>query len=521
MKRALGVIRLSVGNVGQTGDDTQRRRIGKRIAADELELAGWAEDIDVSASLPPWLRPELGDWLNNRRDEFDILYVLKIDRIVRSVKHLSELLDWCDQHGKTLVSVEEGFDFGTSWGKTIAKILAVLAEAELDAIKARIQASRETMRASGRWPGGLVPFGRVAVKGEDGFSLAIDPEYGPVLVEMIRRFMSGKSFSAVAAWLNEQGVPTVQDIARIRALEGKSTTRLEGEKAKPRGRKWTATSVQAVLISRSLLGEYARADGSVVRDAEGKPILRSEPVIAHEEWEALQEVVSTVKYTKGPTKTSPLRGALFCAECGNPLYYVKESKRSTQPAYRCHGNKSKGVKPCAGQRHFASDIHRRLRLALMVKIGDLDVLERTVKVDESVAVKVAVLDARLEELGAEFKAGRLGAIEYASMVATTAAEREATAKESGTKPVETWASTGQTYRQWWESSGQEQRREKMLLWGIRMHQGRDAFRIEFGESLRERLGSQDEWLPDDASWHIRHALIDNPDIFEEVFGSGL
>ncbi|MFE9446906.1 recombinase family protein [Streptomyces sp. NPDC006739] len=519
MKRALGVIRLSVGSVGQTGDDTQRRRITKRVEADELDLVGFAEDIDVSASLPPWLRPDLGDWLNNRRDEFDVLYVLKIDRIVRSVKHLSDLLDWCDQHGKTLVSVEEGFDFGTSWGKTIAKILAVLAEAELDAIKARIKASRESMRATGRWPGGLVPFGRVSVKGEDGFSLGIDPEYGPVLMEMIRRFMSDKSFSAVATWLNSKAVLTAMDIARMRAAEGTSTTRLDGEKAKPRGAKWTPTAVQAVLTSRSLLGEYVRADGTVVRDADGSPVMRSEPVLTHSEWDALQEIVSLVKYTKGPIKRSPLLGVLFCDGCGNPLYYVKEGKRGGSARYRCHGNKSKGVTPCKGVSFNAKILYGDLTRLLMVKIGDLDVMEKTVKVDESVAVKVAVLDARLEQLGAEFKAGRIGAVEYASMVATTAAEREMAANATGSGPVEVWTSTGQTYRQWWESSTEEERREKLILWGVRAHRRVDGFRLDFGTSLRERLGANNDWGPDDPTWFVRNELLTNREAFHEAFGT--
>ncbi|MCC3779257.1 recombinase family protein [Streptomyces sp. UNOB3_S3] len=230
-RRALGVVRLSVGNIGQTGDETQRRRIQKRVDADEIELTGWAEDIDVSASLSPWLRPKLGDWLNNRAHEFDVLYVYKIDRIARSVKDLCALLDWCDEHGKSLVSIEEGFDLSTPWGRTIAKILAVLAEAELEAIRARIKASREALRAAGRWAGGLVPFGRVAVKDGDGYTLRLDPVYGPVLIEMIRLFMATKSYSVVADWLNAGNIPTATDIARIRASNGEGRTRLEGEKA--------------------------------------------------------------------------------------------------------------------------------------------------------------------------------------------------------------------------------------------------------------------------------------------------
>lgn len=195
--RALGVVRLPVGNENQTGGETQRTRISKRADAEDMELVGFAVDIDVSASISPWMRPSLGGWLDNKRDQLDHIIILKIDRIARSVHHLSDIIEWCDANGKGLISFEEGCDLSKPWGKTIAKILAVAAEAELDAIKAR-QAPRETMRKTGRRPGGLVPFGRRAVRGDERFTLELDPEYGPTLIEMIRGFVEKPSFSAVA-----------------------------------------------------------------------------------------------------------------------------------------------------------------------------------------------------------------------------------------------------------------------------------------------------------------------------------
>jgi site-specific DNA recombinase len=281
-----------------------------------MELAGWAIDIDVSGSTSPWMRPSLGDWLTNRRDEFDHIIVLKIDRIARSVRHLTELMEWCEANGKGLISCEEGFDLSKPWGKVVVQILAVVAEAELDAITARIKASREAMRKQGRWPGGLVPFGRRAVKGSDGFRLELDPEHGPVLKEMIRRFIEKPSFSGVAQWLNEQGMPTVQDVARMRSARGESTTRLVAPEA--RGRKWLPTAVQSVLTNRSLLGEYQTTDGSVLRADDGSPIMRSQPVLEPEEWAILQDAVNSVKYKKPRGSSSPLLGVTFCLTCGEP-----------------------------------------------------------------------------------------------------------------------------------------------------------------------------------------------------------
>lgn len=477
-RRALGVIRLSVGGLNQTGEDTQRRKITNRVIADELDLVDeWAVDVDVSASLSPWDRPQLGEWLNNRRDQFDVLYVLKIDRIVRSVRDLSNLLDWCEEHGKSLVSVEEGFDLGTSWGRTIAKILAVLAEAELEVIKERIRNSRDAMRAQGRWPGGLVPFGRVAVANEDGYTLQLCPTYGPWLLKMIAKFHELKSFTAVAKWLNTEKVPTPQDIARMRAAKAGSTnTRLSGDKAKPRGAKWSATSVQAVLTSRSLIGEYTRRDGSIERYADGTPVIRSVPVLSAEKFEELQTVVKTVKYTKGPLRTTPLLGVLYCT-CERPLYYVQPN--GTRAArFRCQGIPDKLIKPCEGQSYPAEQILAEVREVFLSSLRNCPVLEKRSTADDSALIQMSILESQLDQYMKELKSGNLSATEFAEMTTKTAKEREQlTNSPKGVVKVE-WHDTGTTYGQWWESAEQPERREKLVTWGVKAVRSSDGMTLD-------------------------------------------
>ncbi|MDX3640040.1 recombinase family protein [Streptomyces sp. MB09-02B] len=480
--RALGVVRLSVGNENQTGEDTQRTRISKRADAEEMELVDFAVDIDVSASISPWVRPSLGDWLSNKKDQFDHIIILKIDRIARSVRHLSDIIEWCEANGKGLISCEEGFDLSKPWGKTIAKILAVVAEAELDAIKARNRASRETMRKTGRWPGGLVPFGRRAVKGDAGFTLELDPEYGPTLIEMIRRFIEKPSFSAVADWLNEQGVPTAQDIARIRAAAGESTTRLADPK--PRGARWTPTTVQAVLISRSLLGEYVRASGAVARNDDGTPVMRSEPVLNEEEWTKLSEAVASVKYKKQKGSTSPTVGVTFCLLCGSALYFVKgDPAKGKRERYRCHGNKTKGIPACPKQRFWAEDLYPWLESALLGEIGHLERMESKTTIDDSRAAKLAVIDGRMIQLLKELQQGEISAVAYGSQVASLAQDREKVTSQEGPKPVTVWTGTGEGYAEWWERSSVDERREWLKKHKVKAYFGHDVLAIDPGDLI--------------------------------------
>jgi site-specific DNA recombinase len=480
--RALGVVRLSVGNENQTGEETQRTRISKRADAEEMELVDFAVDIDVSASISPWMRPALGDWLSNKNDEFDHIIILRIDRIARSVRHLSDIIEWCEVNGKGLISCEEGFDLSKPWGKTIARILAVVAEAELEAIKSRIQASRETMRQSGRWPGGLVPFGRRSVKGEGGFTLELDSEYGPTLMEMIRRFVDKPSFSAVADWLNREGIPTVQDIARIRAASGESTTRLVDPK--PRGTKWTPTAVQNVVTSRSLLGEYTRRDGSVVLNDDGAPVMRSQPVLSGEEWEKLQAAVASVKYKKQKGSTSATVGVTFCLMCKSPVYYVKgDPSKSQRERYRCHGNKSKGIKACPKLTFWADDLYPWLESTLFGEIGHLERMESTTTIDDSRAAKLSVIDGKMNQLNKEFQQGRMGATAYASQMTSLAQDRERITTQEGPKPVTLWISTGESYAEWWQRSSIEERREWLKKHKVKAYFGHDVLAIDPGDLI--------------------------------------
>ncbi|MEU1822484.1 recombinase family protein [Streptomyces abikoensis] len=490
--RALGVVRLSVGNENQTGEETQRTRISKRADAEEMDLVDFAVDIDVSASISPWMRPSLGDWLNNKKDQFDHIIILKIDRIARSVRHLSDIIEWCEANGKGLISCEEGFDLSKPWGKTIAKILAVVAEAELESIKARTKASRETMRKSGRWPGGLVPFGRRAVKGDDGFTLELDPEYGPVLIDMIRRFIEKPSFSAVAEWLNEEKVPTAQDVARIRAAAGETTTRLADPK--PRGSKWTPTGVQAVLTSRSLLGEYARKDGTVVRNDDGSPVMRSEPVLNDEEWATLSEAVASVKYKKQKGSTSPTVGVTFCLLCKSPVYFAKgDPSKSKRDRYRCNGNKSKGIKACPKQTFWADDLYPWLEDTLLGEIGHLTRMDSTTTIDDSRAAKLAVIDGKMNQLTKELQKGTVDATAYASQIAALAQDREKITTQEGPKPVTVWTSTGESYADWWQRVDAEERRVFLKKHKVKAYFGSDVLAIDPGDLIENLRQQGTEW----------------------------
>ncbi|MFE7901443.1 recombinase family protein [Streptomyces sp. NPDC057424] len=109
--RVLGAVRLSI-LLSILKDDTnsperQRQAVEHWTAGPAVDgrTAGWAEDLDVSGAMHPFKRPGLGPWFNERADEWDVLGVWKLDRLSRKAGHFAEVFEWCQKHGKSIVSV--------------------------------------------------------------------------------------------------------------------------------------------------------------------------------------------------------------------------------------------------------------------------------------------------------------------------------------------------------------------------------------------------------------------------------
>jgi site-specific DNA recombinase len=225
----------------------------------------------------------------SRADEYDIICALKIDRLSRRVLHVHALLEWCEKNGKEVATVEDGINLNTQMGKLLLSLIASFAEGELEAIKARAKSSYNHLVKEGRWRGGRTPYGYREEKQEtgDGWKLVPD-DYGTdtagTLREIVRRLIAGESANSIAQWLNEDvsKTPTSLDAQMIR--NGKT----------PKGSRWTAANTAKVVRSRCILGqmevsEEVMVDGEkttrrrVVRDADGQPLQRAEPLITHEE----------------------------------------------------------------------------------------------------------------------------------------------------------------------------------------------------------------------------------------------
>jgi len=94
-------------------------------------------------------RPELERMLEYL-EEGDTVYVFKLDRIGRSLKHLITLVETFKERGIHFVSLKENIDTDSATGKLMFNLMASFAEFEREMILERTLAGLASSRARGR-----------------------------------------------------------------------------------------------------------------------------------------------------------------------------------------------------------------------------------------------------------------------------------------------------------------------------------------------------------------------------------
>jgi DNA invertase Pin-like site-specific DNA recombinase len=284
----------------------------------------------------PFARKELGDWLTYRKSDFDIAAWARQDRAIRNMADMSDLVRWARTERKMLVFVK-GPGGGAMvlemklgpFGEFIAQVYAFAAQAEAQADSERVAETHAWLRSNGQYGGGWVPFGyRPEPKAGKGYELEPDPEYVPILQRMVADTIAGKGPTAIADWLNAEGIPTSKDVLRIRT-------------DKPaEGLRWRYPSVIGILRSRAMCG-LTEFDGEIVYADDGLPVrFTHDPIVSDHDWRKVQQALDGMaRPVQVQRKDSPwLTGVTFCEACDSPLYSKRQRNRGKTYNYMvCYG----------------------------------------------------------------------------------------------------------------------------------------------------------------------------------------
>ena len=109
------------------------------------------EFVDHGVSGSKDRRPALDRLLDAaRRREIDAVAVVKLDRLARSVRHLTQLASEFEALGVDLIVLDQGIDTSTPAGRLLFNVLGSIAEFEGDLIRERTRAGIAAARRRGK-----------------------------------------------------------------------------------------------------------------------------------------------------------------------------------------------------------------------------------------------------------------------------------------------------------------------------------------------------------------------------------
>jgi site-specific DNA recombinase len=181
------------------------------------------------------------------RDRWDVLLVIKMDRIHRNSRNFMEMMESLGESGKDFVSASESLDTSTAMGRFVMDIIQRIAQLESEQIGERVYMGMSQKAKVG--PGILGFHSPLGYDFVEGKLVRNEPE-AEIVGEIFELCVDGLTLEEIAAHLNEQGRRTKRDTA------------------------WTSVKVYRILHNPVYAG-FLRWDG-FLRKADHEPVVTIE-----------------------------------------------------------------------------------------------------------------------------------------------------------------------------------------------------------------------------------------------------
>lgn len=472
--RVLVALRISYLTDESTSLERQLADAREYIAKKVTQGLNWVEvgvarDAHVSAKKQhPMDRVELGHWLKERAPEFDLILFWKLDRLIRKITDMQDMLRWADNHGKKKFAsaTEPIFDMTGPFQRVIISLFSALAEMEADNTSMRVKSFRESIREQQRWPGGMPAYGFEVYKGEDGAAyLRQNPYQVEVIREIANRLLTTEDTPAITADdLNSRKEPTPRGTRPSKRIADSG-----------REYKWTAAGIRKILKNEALMGwkmESRQVPGkkyyetTPVIGSTGNQIRIADPIFTEEEWKTLQDHLSERSFSVSPpTNVTPFLDVIVCGYCkGKMRLHVsrRETKngRKEYPKFRCVSPRMVGGRTRYGCEDQVSWDPGRLLATfeehLLEQFGDTEVEERIYVAGEDHETRTREIEELVPVIMADMGPGRrygtaLMRPQAEKMLDKLNAEYEALSKMPTGDRWE-YRSLGKAWRELWETT---------------------------------------------------------------------
>ena len=188
-------------------------------------------------------RPEYNRMMEES-DQWDILLVMKMDRIHRNSVNFALMMDDLREKGKEFNSMQDKFDTTTAMGRFVMDIMQRIAQLESEQIGERVRIGMEYKAQNGTGNlGSGHPYGYVYSKGR----LEVVKDEAHTVRAIYNMYTRGSTMDDIASFLNKAEIPA------------------------KKGGQWNKQSVCNILHNPIYTG-YQRWDG-ILRKGEQEPII--------------------------------------------------------------------------------------------------------------------------------------------------------------------------------------------------------------------------------------------------------
>ncbi len=331
----------------------------------------------------------------------DVLVCWKLDRFVRRVRDLEDVIEIFERAGAKLASVDGDLDLSTSSGRLVGRMLAVVAKGEMETKGARQRlAAGEAAAAGKRWTGCPRPFGYAA----DHVTPA--PAEATAVATACKWLIGGSTISAVAREWDRRGLRPPQAPYGPLPAQG-----------------WTRNSVTTILKNPRIAGLSAYR-GEIIGPGDWTPL------VPEETWRAATAILDTrdrtitdkngkIRRVKARTEAGvrTLLGGLAQCRCGN---VVTSSVNSTgKHVYRCSPSTRNG-RPGPHCQQMSGPVDRYVERVITARLARDDAADLITPPRPDTAplhAEAAAIRRNLNELAAD---RALGIVSRAQMIAATA-----------------------------------------------------------------------------------------------------
>jgi len=141
----------------------------------------------------------------NERGRWDVLVVMKMDRIHRNSKNFTLMMEDLKKNGKEFTSMQESFDTTTAMGRFVMDIIQRIAQLESEQIGERVYVGMMQKAKEGKGILGFnLPYGYRIDNGE----LVVIDEEAKIVREIFISYLKGNSLRRICGELSSNKVPT-------------------------------------------------------------------------------------------------------------------------------------------------------------------------------------------------------------------------------------------------------------------------------------------------------------------------